>query len=254
MMRAVDIVAPSMAAQVESHTVIFLWPRTRIVCVLYGEPKSKMNVSSCSFFVELLTMKYALPCAQHHNRRYVALLKHQKEKLIYVMVDIFLVALRNGLTRESSSSKKSVAQWELRSERLKSIFLIPSIFIDAWSWIVNVAIFLFRCGESHSMRIITKGKIINIGKMVRNINVLWLLLNAHSWITPSTKREREKKIICNIHDISNLVCLSFSPCNNAQHTHNALSLSRLVQMHSCNCNWYRKDMKIPSINTSISKW
>lgn len=122
-----------------------------------------------------------------------------------------------------------IAKWtnswkqQLRSERLKSIFLIPSIFIDAWSWIVNVAIFLFRCGESRSMRIITKGKIINIGKMVRNINVLWLLLNAHSWITPSTKREREKKIICNIHDISNLVCLSFSPCNNAQHTHNALS-------------------------------
>lgn len=109
MMRAVDIVAPSMAAQVESHTVIFLWPRTRIVCVLYGEPKSKMNVSSCSFFVELLTMKYALPCAQHHNRRYVALLKHQKEKLIYVMVDIFLVALRNGLTRDSSSS--GVKDW-----------------------------------------------------------------------------------------------------------------------------------------------
>lgn len=104
-----------------------------------------------------------------------------KEKVMYVMVDVFLVVL---YCKWSSSffqtlSFKGNVWRKKKEERLKSIFLIPLIFIDAWSWIV-IHCTHFECGDfsvSQSVFLLPsnavfvllpKGKIINIG----NIEIL----------------------------------------------------------------------------------
>lgn len=190
-------------------------------------------------------------------------------------------------SHSAEKQQKAKRTCVLKSERLKSIFLIPLIFIDALSWIVNMWRFFFRsrplsrshrpnCTRNVLLRCIfasspsyydgvklsiLKRKQSREKKLVRNINVLWLYTVR---TINGTRQSEQRETIYNIHGISNLVCLSF--CVAPSHAHMYKSnpsevLCRLKHrvdfLSKCtrvNCNWYRKDMKIPSINTSISKW